>query len=244
MMMPEEPQSVFAAAKPGVYTRYAVTLQFRYRLVGGVPRDPEMMERWIRSKAGITDEMEIQHLLIETLQQTGIAVRDGMTMEEMREAAAKVTELKQNGFKRFPDGRLAFEARQIKAGIKEAVNILFAGTRWGRTSKGPKAFTAERVFVEPAPLIPLLHEDGTPYTEPDTVQTRVGHVSGPGGPRAILQNEEVVERPLLRFEILVVDDGIQPEHWGRIWTLMEENGLGTARSQGYGQFVVTEWRKH
>ena len=235
-----ELESVFGQTAATLYEQYAATLHFRNYLVGGIPRDPEMMERWIRSKAGITDDIEVEHLLIQTLRENGVDVHPGLSMDELREAAAAVAELKQNGFKR-QHGVLVVESRQIKAGIKEAVNILFAGEKWGRTRKGPKHFVAERVFVEPW-LIPILHADGTPYTEPDAVQTRVGHVSGPGGPRAILNNEEVCDRPMLRFTVRVLRDSLAPDQWAELWTLLEANGLGATRSQGFGQFVVTEWR--
>lgn len=234
--------SVFEKHVADIYHHYRCTLQFRNELVGGVPRDPEMIERWIRTKAGVDQADEVRAMMIQTLREQEVEVNEAMSMEELRRAAGGVADLKTNGFKRH-EGSLVFEARQIKAGIKEATNILYAGDRWGRTRKGPKSFVSERVFIEPL-MIPILHADGTPYTDPDAVQTRVGHVSGRGGKQAFLQQEEVVYQPQLTFTVEVVHDEIEPEQWAQIWVLMEKNGLGAARSQGYGQFRVTEWVHH
>jgi hypothetical protein len=178
-------------------------------------------------------------------------------------------------------GYLAVETRHLKAGLKEWVNILFAGNaQWGITKKGPKSFTAEHAFVSPV-LDPLVigedvyqeltkpHPDDpnkripkypdflfltkfngtgvgpmfTMVTEPDAVETFIGHVTGPQGPRSNLTRVEVVSGATIHFEAKILRDEIQHHHWPIIFLAGQENGLGAMRSQGYGRFDVSRFER-
>lgn len=229
-----------------VFSRYAVRLEFRDRIMGGVPKDPKVIQGWLKARAGIEEERELAQMAARTLTENGadlpvtgsqIAEMDAAEIYDLMDsvsdeyAASKNT----NGFKMDDEG-LYLEDRQVKAMLKESTNILFAGERWGRTKKGPKSFVAERVFIRPQ----RLHLD---RDEPDGVELVVGHVSDAGGKRSTLTYHEYAERPALEFEVEVVRDELTQDQWMDLWTHAQENGLGALRSQSYGKFDIEKWQK-
>lgn len=115
---------------------------------------------------------------------------------------------------------------------KESSNILFAGTRWGVTKKGPKNAMAEWVFVDEK-RIPLGR------IQPDGVHTQVGHVTGPKGPRSTLTYYDYCERAECSFTVSSLEDRVERAQWERILIAGEKLGLGALRSLSHGQFVVT-----
>lgn len=222
----------------------------RDKLMGGIPKNPEVVEGWIRSKSGITDEQEIQSLVRRTMIDQGTWKPD-MSDEEIEQASKLVAGLKETtGFKRDTEGGLYIESRQIKAALKEAVSILYAGETWGATrrqnargedvtgyrGKGPKQYLAERVFVSPDHLL-------LGCIEPDGVELVIGHIIGPQGPRSTLGYHEYTTGSRLEFDVLVARDVVEEHRWPDIWELMQENGIGALRSQGYGRFDILEWDK-
>lgn len=225
------------ASKSSLFSRYHVSLQFRDKVMGGVPKDPKLIEGWLRAKAGISDVEEVRMALLRTLNELGAEVTPDMTYEEVEAAAEKIAGTKEtSGFKRDPVNGLFLESRQVKAALKEATNILYAGERVGPTKKGARSYLAERVFPTPDQLF-LGRKD------PDGVEMMVGHVTGPQGPRSTLGYHEYTRQSTIECDILVAKNAIPAEWWPDLWTLMEENGLGALRSQGYGKFDVLEWEE-
>jgi hypothetical protein len=219
-----------------LWTTYVATVAFRDKLVGGIPKDPKLIEGWLRYKAGIEDGQELRAAMLRTLAEVGPERRDAAAEDDLDQAAAAmVAQKRTTGFKTGPDG-LYVEARQVKAMLKESTNIVFAGERWGPTRKAARSFVAERVFVEPGKLL-------LGVEEPSGVETVVGHLGGPTGPRSTLSNYEYVEQPVIEFRVLVLHDCISPEQWRAIWSHAQENGFGTLRSQGYGRFDVVQWER-
>jgi hypothetical protein len=80
-------------------------------------------------------------------------------------------------------------------------------------------------------------------TAPDDVETFIGHVSGPQGPRSNLTRVEVVSEATIHVEIMVLRDEIAHEHWPVLFLCGQENGLGAMRSQGYGRYDVTRFER-
>lgn len=245
------PVSIFADAHASLFTTYRVEATFTGKVMGGVPKDPKIIEGWLRSKAGISDTDEVRQALIRTLIELGADVSGGETFDELVAASeALAAQRSTNGFKRDAGG-LYIESRQVKAMLKESVNVLFAGERWGRTKKGPKSFTAERLFVRGvnADTPERIHLD---RAEPDGVEMVIGHVTGPQGPRSTLGYHEYAEHASIAFLVDstdatpgagAVEDCIAPEHWPLIWLHAQANGLGALRSQGHGQFAVTAFTR-
>ena len=219
-----------------LWTTYRATLAFRDKLVGGVPKDPKLIEGWLRSRAGIEDSQDLRMAVLRTLSEVDSSGASAAVDAADDVAAALVAQKRTTGFKCAPDLGLYVEGRQIKAMLKESTNIVFAGERWGPTRKAARSFFAERVFVDPD-RIPL------GVAEPSGVETIIGHISGPTGPRSTLGNYEYVLQPVIDFRVLILRDCIDAEQWRDIWCLAQENWFGTLRSQGFGRFDVVEWER-
>lgn len=239
-------ESVFADSYGEVYAVYAAELAINDKIIGGIPRDPKIVQGWLRSKAGISEERELAQFAARTMQEQGVDL--GVSADALMDmnpneifdlldhvAEGYASERQTTGFKQDENG-LYIENRQVKAMIKESVNVLFAGDRWGKTKKGPRSFSAERVFIEPQRI-----HLGT--MEPDNILTFVGHVTDKSGPRSTLGLHEYVEQPVLDIEVHVVNDEITPDQWCKIWLHAQHNGLGALRSQGFGTFVVSRWER-
>lgn len=198
-------------------------------LVGGVPSDPKVAEGWIKTKLATDRDDLIREMVADTM------VERGIEAEQAIEEATRNKHL--NGFKRMPDtGVLAVEGRNVKAMIKEASNIRWPKGRWGETRKGTRGFFAEHIFVE-EDAIPIC-VDGQEITEPTMVSTRFVHTWRGSG----IQLEEVVENAEVTFHVLTDHDYTEAQ-WGELFVTAELNGLGAARSQGYGTFVTVAFSK-
>lgn len=230
------------------WVRFRVQARFLDIVCGGTPNDPKIIEAWLASKAGVKDSEELQQMVARTLLQTrGIDLDKMPTLEEMDKIMAEVAEQKhQCVFKRDALGGLYLESRQLKAGIRESTNILFATNtqkeRFGVTRKSPKSFVAERLFVV----------EGRLYFQPrrdraDRVYTFTGHIPSPQGDRSALTRYEVVLQPSIEFHLAVVtdprtgklDDDLNEERIITILSHFEQNGIGALRSQGTGRFKIT-----
>jgi hypothetical protein len=213
-----------------LWTTYKVRLAFRDKLLGGIPRDPNLVEGWLRSKAGLYDPEELRGAVARTVAELRPGGSPPVADDDMgSEADSKRTV----GFKSDDEG-LYVESRQIKAMLKESTNVVFAGERWGPTRKACKSFFAERVFVEPDRI-------QLGVIEPTGRELVLGHVSGPAGPRSTLTHYEYILRPLVEFRLLVLHDCITAAQWRDIWCHAQESGFGTLRSQGHGRFDVVQW---
>lgn len=237
---------VFDALKGDVFAVYQATLGFEEKLMGGIPKDPKIVQGWLRSKAGVTEADELARFAARTMEENGaelglsptaLAEMEAEQIFDHLETAAEgyAAEKQTCGFKVDDEG-LYIEDRQIKAMLKESTNVLFAGERWGKTKKGPKSFVAERVFVRPR----RIHLG---VMEPDGVELVCGHVTDKMGKRSTLGYHEYVERPTIDIELEVVRDELTSAQWPQLWLHAQANGLGALRSQGFGRFEVTRWER-
>ena len=218
-----------------VFTKYRVALTFMGKIMGGVPQKPEAIEGWIRQRVIGGDE-EVRQLMRQTLEDLEIDTSEMVTIEDYQAAAKRfAAEQHGNTFRRDANG-LFLADYQIKAGLKENCNILYAGDRWGKTKKGPRSFLAERVFVD-EPRIYLGR------TQSDGMHLQVGHVTGPKGPRSTLTYYDYCEQPSVTFTVSSLRDELEAKHWKEIFLAMQRNGIGALRSMGYGQFRVTGFDK-
>lgn len=228
------------AQDAGIWDYYKVTLQFRDKLMGGVPKDPKIIEGWLKTKGIFTNDEDIKHELVQTMRELGLEATPDMSTEELfalqDEAAGNLSTVKNtNGFKSDEHG-LYIEGRQVKAALKESANIMFGGERAGPTRKGFKNYVAERLMV----VEQKVYLD---RTQPDGVETIIGHVSGPQGPRSTLGYTEYAYRPTITYhvkELKVMQKGGEPpmtdKQRARLYTCMEEQGIGALRSMQHGRF--------
>lgn len=217
-----------------LFTRYRISIRMANKIMGGVPKDPKVIEGWIRTRMGLDQGDQLRLMVAKTMRELGHELGDDPTPAQLDEAIrSTVGEKGTNGFKRNAAG-LYIEGRQIKAALKENTAILFpyVSDKWGATRKAPRAYLAERVFCE---------EDEIPLgrDEPDGIEMFIGHVSGPQGPRSTLTYVEYCERADLSFTVWSLEDSIQMGDWEQIFELMEQNGIGALRSQGHGRFNLT-----
>jgi hypothetical protein len=249
------PTSVFSGESD--YVEYLVTLTFTGRLAGGAPSDPKLVEGWLAKNVGITDEEQLKSWTMRHLAEVQGIDPSTMTEAEITQAVQEAMEVnasekKAQVFKRTPEGEPYIEPRQIKALLKEACSIAYprGEHKWGQYAsrsaaragaavggKEPRSYLAERVFPADYPVI----------VESDVVDVdlAVGHITDPrtGEKRSTIGYFEFAEKPVMQFTLRVLDDCITAEQWARIWTVAELNGLGARRSQGCGQFVVTQWER-
>ena len=224
--------SVFAKYRDKVYQhRYQVELLVG-NLHGGVPTDPKVAEAWIKTKMATDRDDLVTELVAKTMAERGMDPDKEMTSDELDEVVGEAVKARQlSGFYRTPEGELAIRGRHVKAMIKEAANIAYAKDRWGPTNKGTRSFFAEHVFVA---------EDWIPLgrTVPDGIDQRfVATWRGTG-----IQYDEFVEDVKVGFTVLT-DHKFTDDQWGTLWVIAERNGLGAARSQGFGTFEVVGWDK-
>lgn len=215
-----------------VFAKYeAKAFPFRFEgtlhvgvIAGGTPTDPKVAEGWLKTKLATTDDL-IQQAVAEVMAERGVTAD---------EAAAIVDERKHlNGFKRDDNG-LYIEGRQLKAAIKEAANVAAAAgklplRKWGLTGKGLLGWIAEHVFVVEDRLYL-----GT--EKPTGVNQRFVHTFRGSG----IQYEEYVEDARIDFTV-ITDHKFTDEQWAMLWITGQQQGVGAARSQGFGRYEVTRW---
>lgn len=253
--VPTAPKSAFARFQAKAWPhRFTGTLLVGC-MAGGTPTDPRVAESWIRKNLGVTTEELLQKQVAEVM------VERGVTTDGDDDIVAQVNANKHlNGFKRgrcancpktglfCADGEhpLFLEGRCLKAAIKEATSVAVATGKiapqgWGRTNKWIKGFTAEHIcVVEDKLYLYAAGEDGVlaPVTKPSGVNQRfVSTHNGTG-----IQYEEYVNNAQVRFTV-ITDYDFTDEHWAMMWLTGEQQGLGATRSQGYGRYTVTEWKR-
>ncbi len=235
--------SVFDKYEKDVYKYKWDCELFVSNIHGGVPANPKVALAWLRTKVMDKDE-DILALVEQTMIDRGLDPKgkmDETTLDGALEEAVKTRQL--SGFYRYcpvherackdkeHEGllELSIRGRHIKAMVKEAANIAYAKERWGPTKKGTRSFFAEHVFIA---------EDWIPLgrTAPDGVDQRfVSTWRGTG-----IQYDEFVEDAKVKFTVLT-DHKFTAKEWGVLWVIAQRNGLGAARSQGFGTFSVERW---
>jgi hypothetical protein len=211
-------------------------------IAGGIPTDPHVAEGWLRSKLGVDKDDLIREMVARTMVDRGVAA------DEATEIVNANKHL--NGFKRercptcpttgaFCDTgthQMYIEGRQLKSALKEAAAIAVDGGKvkprgWGKTNtrKGLLSYLAEHVFVVEDRLY-------LGVTEPSGISQRFVHTYQGSG----ITYEEYVEDAKIDFTV-ITDHNFAEKEWAAIWTTGELNGVGAARSQGYGRYQLTRW---
>ena len=70
-------KGVFAAGAT-LFSAYTAQLVFRDKLVGGIPKDPKLIESWLRARARIEDTNELRQAMLRTMSELGAEVRPDM----------------------------------------------------------------------------------------------------------------------------------------------------------------------
>lgn len=204
---------------------YDVELSILDRIYGGLPKDPSLIEGFLKGK-GVDPQSasEMKERLV-----------DEIDVDE--EAEGMWT-----GFKRDETGPY-IETRQIKAMLKEAVgeSELWKDIRGLKSRVGGAVFPKGQGGPDLSRL--YLYRDNGPVTEPDGFDETVGHVSGPQGKRAILKRKDYVLAPTVRFTLKVGGKTVKKSTLEYLFGFAEELGLGADRSMEHGKFKVTKFEE-
>jgi len=222
--------SVFAKFIPKAWPyRYDARIH-AFTIAGGTPSDPRVAEGWLRSKIQDKDAA-IQEMVQEIMLERGISADD---------ATKELDLLKHlNGFKKDAarGGELYIEARQLKAGIKEAASVARASgllpDRWGLTRKGIVNFAAEHIQVAEERLY-LGVTEATRVLQSFPKNARTGQTG--------IQYTEIIEDAEFDFTVMT-DWEFSQEEWAHLWLKGEMQGIGASRSQSFGRYEVTRWEK-
>lgn len=219
------------------FARYSVSLVVHDKLIGGIPKDPDTIKKWIESRIKEGADLALQEVINETVAEMDTkGTEPGLS--DVLDAVARKLE-GGNGFKTH-DGELVYEGRCMKAAIKEAANVAFPGTDFpGKPAgirKGLMRMLAERVFVEDNYI-------GLGVAVPSGTEQRIKHVVTPQGPRSAISVVDFVEQPKIKFTLAVLDDCIKPEVWGRVWQCAEQIGIGADRARSDGRFDLVGWER-
>ena len=80
------------AKDAGIWNYWQVTFQLRDKLMGGVPKDPKIIEGWLKTKGIFTNDEDIKHELVQTMRELGLEATPDMSTEEL--FATSLTETK------------------------------------------------------------------------------------------------------------------------------------------------------
>ena len=186
---------MFDEQRAKLFTTYSVALRFREKVYGGVPKNPRVMLDWIKKGTGLSDPEELQRMVLRTMRQMGYEPPDNVTDRTGPEweawldqvSAMMAVERNANGLK-FDEHGPYLETRQIEACLQEAVNILYAGTRWvlpgtKTGGKSPKSLFSETTFIRGLLAdAPSRVHLGVPA--PAGIDLQIVHATGPQGPRS------------------------------------------------------------
>lgn len=222
-----------------MYVKYAVELQFREKVYGGLPKHPDLLEEHIERIAGKDDEFLAK---VKEEVQSG----DDPTDEQLKELAQKSW----TGFKSNEDG-LYLSDYQIKAMLKMANDTL----KLKGYTASKKQTIQHGLFIKPVRIhfIAVVPPDGVHPSipdrrlmEPDGFDEKAGTVRDvrTGQSRSILRRADYVSEARLKFEVWVVDNRAWPEEELRsCFELGQEIGLGSMRSYENGKFDLLKFEK-
>ncbi|GAJ02676.1 unnamed protein product, partial [marine sediment metagenome] len=204
---------------------YEVELRFNTFFASSTPKNPKDIEAMLLARA--PSDTQLKRRIEQGEQITPIPELAEEVAEEV-EARGEV-ERGYATFKRDEKG-LYYEARCVRAHIKDCASQL-------QGLLGIKAFkskVANRVYVEPAKIY-------LGKSEPDGNETRIVHAMTMKGPRSSLKTIDYVDKPVLKFNLKVLDDGvIDKDILEAIFEYGSEHGMGQERSQDWGKYELVK----
>ena len=217
-----------------LYDRYQIVLHIRERLCGGIPKNPDLLESFVKAKTGYDDA--------KTKEQVG-ELKDAIAPTDPDAAVNEVVDASWNGFASDEKG-LYIHARNVKAMFKECASLL----RITVDKRGSKQILQHGFEVKGADHPARVYLG---RTNPDGQEEGPIHVQTAQGPRTAIKRVDYVEDVMLSFEVWTLkkqnnSDAEKKRHIGeddlkKMLALGQENGLGADRSQGSGKFDVIEF---
>jgi len=222
-------REVIKKHEESMYDFYRVKLK-AVELVGGTPKDPEMIKGWLGATCKAMAQEE-RAKIVEA------------KVEAMAQVVEEEVEATGTTFLSDPELGLYIEGRQLKAMLKEAANIM-RSTVPSKKKDGERGIAnlkskmADHVFVDEYRV--FLNRQKVDKT----IQRPIHIEDGPRGPRSAIKVSDIVENVELEFTIRRLRHGEVPEAALYLCLHYCENlGLGADRSQGFGKFKVLDVQK-
>jgi len=218
-----------------LFSVYTMTLDFKEKLCGGIPKSEKAIEGWIR--ANVEDKSKLEQMVADTKESMNV---DNLSESDLENLAKSAW----NGFKSDERG-LYIEGRQIKSMFKESANVI----KNVLNVSAFKARIAERVFVVEDKV--HLRYSGLDIALADIFQEPSGsyegmvHAMTAMGKISALKRVDYVEKAYITFTLKILNEKIitkdkkrldVPQYIMHLITHSQENGLGAERSQGNGKF--------
>ena len=214
-----------------LFKTYTMTLIFKDKLCGGVPKSEKAIEGWIRTN--VEDKSKLDQMISDT--------KEAMKVDELsKEDVDDLAKSAWNGFKQDEHG-IYVEGRQIKSMFKESANVI----KNVLNVSAFKARVAERVFVVEDKVY-INNEDDVRFKEPSGFYEGMVHAMTAMGKISALKRVDYVESASITFTLRVLDEKLVtkdkkrldiPTYIMHLITHAQENGLGAERSQGNGKFT-------
>ena len=200
-----------------MFTSYQVVLKFQGKLMGGVPKHPDVIKSWLEARMPTFAPPDAVPL-VDLAAQVAEAV-DAMSVEENKVWT---------GFKSDDQG-LYVDGYHLKAHLKDVANIL-----QGQLGiKALKSKVANRVFVVEDKLY-------LGKMEADGFWEHAVHVMTMQGPRSALKRNDYVEQPSLSATLKVLDDNvITTKVLEFLFEMGAIKGFGAERGLGHGRYDCT-----
>lgn len=204
------------------FERYGVKIEFTDRVVGALPKNPEIIAAWVNSR--IEDQEKAK----------------SMTKKIAKEVDADAeAEKKWVSFKIDSKG-IYLDDRNFKAMLREAANTIRVFSKEG--GYGKRQLFQHGLFVEPARI--YFMKDGKILKQPDGQQERTIHVMTAMGKRDTIKREDFIDQAQMEFVVkIVVPYGLKNAPIGKaeltdMLELSSDIGLGGSRSQSFGKFKI------
>lgn len=203
-----------------MWKKYDVELRMTGRFAASLPRTKEEIEKMLQNRMPLHPPEnfipvpELTDLVAEKVNPEG-------------EEEAKELQYGWATFCRNADG-LYYEGRCVRGHLKDCANQVKDSIT--PEIKALKAKVANKVYVM-TDIIPLGAK------EPTGTEQRFIQVMTMQGPRSTIKFIDYLEKPVLKFKLNVLDDGvITDEILNSIFEYGAVHGLGQERSQGWGRY--------
>jgi hypothetical protein len=208
-----------------LYDVYHTKIQFRSRVCGGMPRNPDLLKGWIAATTEHNDATT--------------------TAQEQEARAVLLTPTEEKSWNGFPGDEkgLFLWSRQVKALFKECATMLrITVQKIGSKQIFQHGFEIKGL-VDPVDRVYLNAKEPTAYAEGPI------HVQTAQGPRTAIKRVDYLDRAAVEWEIWVLrTEAAEKRHVGeedikKMLTFGQENGIGADRSQGHGKFDVLDFKR-
>jgi len=211
-----------------MWNKYEVEMQMAGYFAASLPRVREDIEKMLENRMPVKppdDFIPLNDLVDEVVEKVGAT--DEAEEEELK-----------YGWATFPrdDNGLYYEGRCVRGHLKDCANQVKDAIK--PEVRALKAKVANKVYVM-TDIIPLMADGAQVQEIAGTVQ-RFVQVMTRQGPRSTIKYVDYLEKPVLTFQLNVLDDGIITDDiLNFIFEYGSVHGMGQERSQGWGRYTFT-----